>query len=194
MSYKFECPKNRKIRVIINTDAKNEADDQFAIVHHLLSPRFMIKGLIGAHFEARHDMGNEESMEMSCKEIEHILDIMELSDTYKVSRGATKPLQDESTPEISEGAKLIIEEALKDDDTPLFAVFLGAITDLASAYLMEPKIAEKLNAVWIGGGEWPVGDFEFNLMQDINAANVVFCSDINLWQVPKDVYKQVRYR
>ncbi|GAA3161884.1 hypothetical protein GCM10020001_102850 [Nonomuraea salmonea] len=28
----------RQRRVIINTDAKNEADDQFAIVHGLLSP------------------------------------------------------------------------------------------------------------------------------------------------------------
>ena len=30
-------PETRR-RVIINTDAKNEADDQFAIVHALLSP------------------------------------------------------------------------------------------------------------------------------------------------------------
>ena len=37
-------------RVIINTDAKNEADDQFAIVHALLSPTLDIRGLIAAHF------------------------------------------------------------------------------------------------------------------------------------------------
>ena len=37
-------------RVIINTDAKNEADDQFAIVHALLSPSLEVRGLIAAHF------------------------------------------------------------------------------------------------------------------------------------------------
>jgi purine nucleosidase len=36
-------------RVVINTDAKNEADDQFAIVHALLSPSLDVRGLIAAH-------------------------------------------------------------------------------------------------------------------------------------------------
>ena len=42
-------PETRR-RVIINTDAKNEADDQFAIVHALLSPSLDVRGLIAAHF------------------------------------------------------------------------------------------------------------------------------------------------
>lgn len=33
-----------KIRVIICSDAKNEADDQYALVHALLSKKFIIKG------------------------------------------------------------------------------------------------------------------------------------------------------
>jgi purine nucleosidase len=37
---------DRRRRVIINTDAKNEADDQFAIVHALLSPSLDVRGLI----------------------------------------------------------------------------------------------------------------------------------------------------
>ena len=32
----------KRVRVIVNTDAKNEVDDQFAIVHALLSPSFRI--------------------------------------------------------------------------------------------------------------------------------------------------------
>ena len=42
-------PSSRR-RVIIDTDAKNEADDQFAIVHALLSPSLEFGGLIAAHF------------------------------------------------------------------------------------------------------------------------------------------------
>ena len=39
---------DRRRRVIINTDAKNEADDQFAIVHALLSPSLDVRGFIAA--------------------------------------------------------------------------------------------------------------------------------------------------
>jgi hypothetical protein len=39
----------RRRRVIINTDAKNEADDQYAIVHALLSPSLDVRGLVAAH-------------------------------------------------------------------------------------------------------------------------------------------------
>lgn len=44
MVYDFRVPESKKIRAIIDTDAKNEADDQFAIVHHLLTPKFKVKG------------------------------------------------------------------------------------------------------------------------------------------------------
>ena len=44
--YMYNVPEKRKVRVIIDTDAKNEADDQFAIVHALLTPQFIIKGII----------------------------------------------------------------------------------------------------------------------------------------------------
>ena len=46
----------KRVRVIVNTDAKNEVDDQFAIVHALLSPSFRIAGIIPAHF------GKEKSL------------------------------------------------------------------------------------------------------------------------------------
>ena len=42
-NYEFTCPEQKRIRLIIDTDAKNEADDQFAIVHHLLSEKMIVK-------------------------------------------------------------------------------------------------------------------------------------------------------
>ncbi len=61
MKMPFEVPEKKQIRVIINSDAKCEADDQYAIVHAILSPRLQIKGLIGAHFGTRSATGAEES-------------------------------------------------------------------------------------------------------------------------------------
>ena len=46
----FKIPEEKKIRVILNTDAKNEVDDQFAIVQTLLTQAFDLRGIIAAHF------------------------------------------------------------------------------------------------------------------------------------------------
>lgn len=186
--FKFTVPDNKKIRVIINSDAKNEADDQFAIVHALLTPKFIIKGLIGAHFGCRH---TNDSMEKSYYECARILKIMNMSEKVKVIRGAKSAVKSKNDFEYSEGARLIVEEALSEDVCPLFVIFLGPITDLACAYLKEPQIAGRFTAIWIGGGQYPGGGSEFNLSNDINAANIVFSSLIDLWQVPVDAYAQM---
>jgi purine nucleosidase len=101
-------------------------------------------------------------------------------------------LPDEKTPIPSDGSALIIEEALRDDPRPLHVAFLGPLTDMASALLEEPSIAErKIRVVWIGGEDWPVGGWEYNIWNDINAANVVFRSKVELWQIPSIIYKRM---
>jgi purine nucleosidase len=189
MKLKFDIPDTKKIRLIVNTDAANEADDQFAIVHALLTPRFIIKGIIAAHFGTKR---TNESMQESYDECLKLLDLMEITDEVGLYRGAEMKMPDEQTPAPSEGADLIIREAMSDDDKPLFVVFLGPITDLASAYLKEPAIENRLTAIWIGGGAYPNGENEFNLGNDIEAANVVMRSNIPLWQVPRNVYTTIR--
>ncbi|MBD2847229.1 nucleoside hydrolase [Paenibacillus sp. IB182496] len=189
LPFPFQVPDNKQIRVIVNTDAKNEADDQFAIVHALLTPRFRIPGIIAAHFGTGR---SATSMDDSYREIGHVLELMQLPEAPPVVRGAAQALVDEGTPQPSEGADLIIREAMKEDEAPLYVIFLGPITDLAAAYLLEPRIADRLTAVWIGGGPYPAGASEFNLSNDIAAANVVMRSSIPLWQVPQNVYKMMR--
>ena len=189
MRHKFDIPDTKKIRLIVNTDAKNEADDQFAIVHALLTPRFIVKGIIAAHFGTKR---TNESMQESYDECVKVLDLMELTDEVGLYQGAEMKMPDEQTPAPSQGADLIIREAMSDDDRPLFVVFLGPITDLASAYLKEPAIENRLTAIWIGGGAYPNGENEFNLGNDIEAANVVMRSNIPLWQVPRNVYTTIR--
>jgi len=185
--YKFHVPEEKVIRLIVDTDAKNEADDQFAIVHGLLSPKFENVGMIAAHYGTRH----EDSMERSFIELETIFDKMGLPKDGMIWKGAAHALPDRETPVESEGARLIVKEAMKEDDRPLFAIFLGPLTDLASALLMEPRIADRMKAIWIGGGTYPAGGAEFNLGNDIHGANVVFQSKMEIWQVPKNVYEMM---
>lgn len=204
----FSIPNEKRIRVIVHSDLKNEADDQYAVMHHLLSPNEEVLGIIAGHFEwfprlaeevaARGESGRfgeglkimlsrrGNTMQMSYEEGERLLSLAEIDDV-PLLKGAQFELARGDEP--SEGAKFIVQEAMKEDKRPLFVCFLGGITDLAAAYRLEPRIAEKLTAVWIGGGSYPAGNPEFNLCQDIDAANLIFESDIPLWQVPQDVYR-----
>ncbi len=187
--FPYRVPANKRVRVIVNTDAANEADDQYAIVQALLTPKLDIRGFVATHFGTHR---TDTSMEQSYDEIRRILQLMGMSEDYRVYRGSTGRFNPDD-PVISEGARFIVDEAMRDDALePLFAIFLGAITDLAAAYKANPRIAGRLTAVWIGGGAYPHGGEEFNLGNDVPAANIVFGSDIPLWQVPRDVYKMPR--
>ena len=187
--YEFDVPDPKKLRLIISTDTKCEADDQYAIVHALLTPRFRIKGIVASHFGT---WGSDRSMEESYEEVQRVVSLMGMQDQVDVYRGATKALEDEVSPLVSEGSEMIVREAMTDDPDSLFVICIGPLTDMASAYLQEPRIADRVNVIWIGGGAWPEGEFEFNLSNDIHGANVVFSSDLSLWQVPKNVYTMMR--
>ena len=192
MKFEFDIPESKKIRVIVDTDAACEADDPFAIAHALLSPKLMVKGIIAEHFK------EAGSMEKSFREIETILDCMDIE--VPVLKGQDGPLSAEdlrgdqvsqADENISEAVRFIIDEALKEDEKHLFILCQGAITNVAKALLVESKIKDKITVIWIGThGEAPCkAPFtEFNATNDIPAANTVLQSGIDLWLVPSHVY------
>lgn len=187
--YNFEIPNEKKSRVIINTDAKNEVDDQFAIVQAMLTQSFDIRGIIPAHFG---DSKSKNSQFESRQEVELVLDKMGMKDKVRIADGAKTAMTDMATPVESEGARLIIEEAMNTGDEPLYIAFLGPLTDMASAILMEPEICKKnVKVIWIGGRDYPDGGWEYNLKNDIISANVVLQSDIEVWQIPRNVYRMM---
>jgi purine nucleosidase len=180
-------PPEAKQRVIVNTDAKNEADDQYAIVQAVLTPSFELHGIIPAHFGTAK---SATSLQDSYDETMLLLRLMGLEDAVRVEAGATHAMPDEATPVDSPGARLIIAEAMKNDDRPLHIAFYGPLTDMASALLLEPQIEKRtIRVIWIGGGAWPSGGREYNLSNDIHAANVVMKSHLEVWQVPRSTYR-----
>ncbi|MDL2302758.1 nucleoside hydrolase, partial [Lachnospiraceae bacterium OttesenSCG-928-D06] len=159
----------------------------------VMTPKLDVRGIIAGHFDMVTKMSDKykpgETVKASYNEIKKVLDLMGIAGEYPVYMGAGEALTDEKTPHITEGAKFIIEEAMREDERPLYIGCQGSITDLACAILMEPRICDKMTAIWIGGGDYPKGGFEFNLIQDVIAANVVFSSSMPLWQIPMKVYK-----
>lgn len=181
MGFEYDVPEYKKIRVIVDTDAACEADDPFAIVHALLSPKLMVKGIIAEHFK------EAGSMQKSYDEIRTILDAMDIE--VPVLRGQDGPLSVDET--VSEAVRFIIEEAKRESENPLFILCQGAITNVAKALQTAPEIKDRITVVWIGThGEAPCkAPFtEFNATNDIPAANYVLQSGVNLWLVPSNVY------
>lgn len=179
----FKVPDCKKIRVIIDSDANCECDDQYAIVHALKSPKIDVCGIIAAQY----GMQEAASMMQSYDEIVKLCRIMDVPESL-VYQGAALPLEDSSCAGNSNGIAFMIDEALKEDTRPLFILCQGALTNVASAILKCPRICKKMQLICVGGINYPKGGFEFNTLNDIHAFNAVMNSDVPVWMIPEEVY------
>jgi len=164
-------------KIIIDSDAANEIDDQYAIAYAVLSGSFDIRGFTSAHF------GKDGSMETSHEEILHVLNLLGRKGDYPVFHGAGKALADHTTPRDSDSARFIVRESVAAQE-PLNIICIGPLTNLASAYLMEPAIQKSVKCLWLAGKAWPEGGLFFNNKNDIIAAQVIFSSNIDLTLIP----------
>ena len=184
MNIGFDIPENKKIRVIIDTDAACEADDPFAIVQALLSPKLIVRGILAEHF------GVPGSMMESYNEILTILDAMEMD--IPVYKGQTGTLKEDTS--LSEAADFIVQEAMRDEEKPLYVLCQGAVSNVSKAIESNPEIIKRMTVIWIGThGEAPCkAPFrEFNAGNDIDAANLLLQSGVNIWLIPSQVYSTI---
>ena len=182
----YTVPESKRVRVIVSSDAANEVDDAFMIMHALLTPQFDIRGIVAAHFRDRRP----QSLELSYQEVQRLLEKGQI--TAPLYKGASKPMVNACTPQPSDGADLIVREALSEDPRRLFVICGGPLTDVATALLQHPEIAPKVTVVWSGGGVYPKSAREYNLESDTASVNAVYDSKAQLWQVPSNVYSMVR--
>lgn len=185
MGLLFDVPDYKKIRVIVDTDAACEADDPFAIVHALLSPKLIVRGITAEHFCV------DGSVQKSYDEIKTILEAMNMHVPFYM--GEENALTQKGQKGTSEAADFIINEALLEDEYPLYILCQGAITNVAAAFNKCPDIIGRVTVIWIGThGEQTIAPFrEFNAGNDIIAANEVLSSGTNLWLVPSNVYTTI---
>lgn len=176
----------KKKKIILDTDAFNEMDDQFAIAYALLSDNVDVISFNAAPFcNRRSEHSFKKGMERSYEEIKTIISLTDNKFCGNVYKGSTR-LFDEKSYEDSEAANNIINTALKlKDDETLFVVAIGAITNVANAVLKNKKVFDKITVLWLGGNALDfVNNSEFNLRQDLSAARYVFDNVENLIQIP----------
>lgn len=177
-----------KIDMVLDTDAYNEIDDQYAISYMLKSSdKLNVKGIYAAPFYNSKSSSPKDGMEKSYDEIIKILELTGCRDKISlVKKGSENYLPDENTPVHSEAAKDLVEKAkMYSPEKPLYVAAIGAITNIASAIISDPSICENIVIVWLGGNAtWAENTAEFNMQQDIAAARVIFGCGAPLVQLP----------
>ena len=175
-----------KIDVILDTDAYNEIDDQFAIAYLLRSKEKLNPvAMYAAPFHNANSNGPEDGMEKSYDELQKILALAGEAE-IPTFRGSRTYLPDEKTPVLSDAASDLAERANNySPEHPLYVVAIGAITNVASAILLNPAVKENTVVVWLGGHGLEWSDCrEFNLFQDVAAARVVMGCGVPFVQLP----------
>jgi len=175
--------------MVLDTDAWNEIDDQFALTHVLLAPdRVRLEAVYAAPFSNSRAASPGEGMRKSEAEIRRVMaalpgcevPVYPGSDRWLTDAGTGLP-----TAGVPSAAASDLAERARRGDAPLYVVAIGAPTNVASALLADPAIASRIVVVWLGGHalNWGTTD-EFNLSQDPSASRVLLDSGVPLVLVP----------
>jgi len=183
---KLTLPEGR-LDMVLDTDTYNEVDDQFAMAYALMSPeRLNVQAIYAAPFHNGRSTGAGDGMRKSYAEIVRLLGKMGRSAEGFVFEGSESFLTGPTTPVDSPAARDLIARAMaRSSDNPLYVVAIGAITNVASAILLEPEIRSRIVVVWLGGHPTSYPSCkEFNLSQDILAARTVLDCGVPVHLVP----------
>lgn len=174
-----------KANVVIDTDAFNEVDDQFALVYAILAQeKLNIQAIYAAPFINKRAKSVEDGMEKSYQEIQKILELMKVK--FPVYKGSTDFLKDKKTPVKSAAAEDLVDRAMKAKE-PLYVLALGAPTNVASALIMKPEIKDKIVLIWLGGKAPHFNTArEYNLLQDMHSSQILFDSGVPMIQIPTE--------
>jgi inosine-uridine nucleoside N-ribohydrolase len=190
-----------RIRVIMDNDFGGDPDGLFALAHLLLSPSLDVRAIIGCHLRAGDGFDRStEQAENAAKKASELRALIQTASNVPIIAGSNVAMLNDSTPVKNRAVSFIINEASRTDtQLPLYVVCGAGLTEIASALLTDPSIANKLTVIWIGGLEYPdlalppphYSKIEYNTNIDIAAVKAVFNrSTVPIWQVPRNAYRQ----
>lgn len=197
-------PRPKLARVIIDNDFAGDPDGLFQLAHHVLCPSVFIPLIIGSHLPARFAAtpGFRHATDAAAK-ARALLTVMGKEHLYSPQAGAESPITARDAWKRSPVTDAIVNEAMRSDGSePLIYAAGAGLTELALAWLAEPRIGRRLKLIWIGGREHPdlaypppgPDEPEFNFTIDPLAAQIIFNeSDIEIWQVARDAYRQMLF-
>ncbi|MEM9885996.1 MAG: nucleoside hydrolase [Bacteroidota bacterium] len=185
-------------KIVLDADTGNEVDDLYAIVRALIEPSWEILALNAAQWQASQ-WAVAESMEESYRLNQVLIGELGLNGKIKNYRGAFDRLYDWGySARHSPATYYLMKEARKmPAGEKLTVVVLGALTNVASAILIEPDIQSKIVVYWLG----TTYDFEenvlrkrdFNCMMDQQALSEMLESQVEMHIIPVSVANQMTF-
>ncbi|MCU0960668.1 MAG: nucleoside hydrolase [Pirellulaceae bacterium] len=161
-----------KIRVILDTDANNELDDQHAIAYLLFNGDvFDVEGIT----VNRTQSGGDVTQHLA--EARRVVRLCGVEGRVPVLRGADQSFQEISAsldrPDFdgAPAVQFIIERARAADRRPLVLLPIGKLTNIALALRKEPAIIPRVRIVWLGSNYPEPG--EYNQVNDEPALNYI---------------------
>jgi hypothetical protein len=175
-----------RIRVILDTDANNELDDQHAIAYLLLSGD--VFDVDGITVNATREGGDIEAHAAEAERIVRLCNLYPQIPVYRGANGSFQDIQDGVNGSDFDGAdavNYIIRRASQKAPGTLVLLPIGKLTNIALALKKAPSIAGNVRIVWLGSNYPDSG--EYNQVNDEPALNYI----LNL-EVPFEV-ALVRY-
>jgi len=165
-----------KHRVIFDTDANNELDDQHALAYLLLNgDDFAVRGVTVNATRSGGEVKNHYD------EALRVIQLCNLEGKIPLYTGADANFEDIRDSihlddfDGHEAVDFIIKEALATkDDSPLILLAVGKLTNVALALMKEPQISSRMKVVWLGSNYPEPG--EYNQDSDIPSMNYVLNS------------------
>ncbi|WP_182869217.1 nucleoside hydrolase [Rhodopirellula sp. JC639] len=162
----------QKIRLLIDSDANNETDDQHAIAYALLSKdSFEVEGIT---VNQTHNGGDvDEQM----AEAVRVVELCGFHPRLPMLKGANGRFS-EILPHIhddnydgKEAVEFIVAQAKKPSDRKLVLLPIGKLTNIALALAKAPSIIPNVKIVWLGSN-YP-GPGEYNMTADLTCIDYV---------------------
>ncbi len=176
---------DRVKKAVLDTDAYNEIDDQFAIVYSYFSEKIDLQAVYAAPFHNDNSTGYEDGMEKSYEEILRVLDCCEKDYSVPVLRGSRTTITNKGGKAVESDAADHLIKLARESDEIIYVMGIGAITNVASAIKKAPEIAEKLCIIWLAARQTHFDSVEeFNLAQDYMAGQIVLNSGAGLLLCP----------
>ena len=168
----------KKIRVILDSDANNELDDQHAIAYMLLNGNdFDVEGI------TVNKTSNGGDINEHFNEAERVVALCDLLSEIRILKGASGNF-DQIKNHINEpkfdgidAVNFIITKAKVESDSKLVLLPIGKLTNIALALLKEPSISSKIRIVWLGSNYPEPG--EYNQENDPSALNYILNLDVD---------------
>lgn len=161
--------------VVITTDCGADMDDQWAIAHAALSPGLRTLAVIGGFAPEPHHLGGGETARCARQALEAVGRLAEVP----VHEGADHGLPDRATPVRSLGAERLVR--LSERFSPehrLVVLAFGPATDIASALLIDPTVAGRIEVVALAFDRYPEGDDGWNVRNDVAAWQVLLDAEV----------------